>query len=128
VPPGYRESEGEILGVPAAFPSKSPVLDADLGRYLITNAENFRHAFKTPGLRNVALTAPYMHNGSMAKLEDVMDFYNAGGGRGLGLDVPGQTLPADSLGLTRREMDDIIVFLKALTDTAGFGAQAFHSK
>jgi cytochrome c peroxidase len=124
VPPAYRETEGEVLGVPVKFPAKVPVLDPDLGRYEIHNVENFRHAFKTPSLRNVELTGPYMHNGGMAKLEDVLDFYNAGGGQGLGLDVPNQTLPADSLGLSRRDMDDIIAFLKALTDTAGFGAQA----
>jgi cytochrome c peroxidase len=81
----------------------------------------FRRAFKTPTVRNAALSAPYMHNGGMETLEAVLDFYNAGGGAGLGLDVPNQTLPPDSLGLTRGEMDDIIAFMKSLTDTTAAG-------
>jgi len=74
---------------------------------------------KTPGLRNVAYTAPYMHNGVFSMLSEVMDFYNAGGGKGWGLDVPNQSLDADSLHLTKQEMQNIISFLNALSDTAG---------
>lgn len=80
--------------------------------------ELHRHAFKTPTLRNVALTAPYMHNGTYKTLEDVLDFYDGGGGEGIGVDLPNLTLPADSLHLTRREKRDLVAFLKALTDTA----------
>jgi cytochrome c peroxidase len=60
-----------------------------------------------------------MHNGSFETLEEVIDFYDAGGGLGLGLDVPYQTLPSDSLKLTDQEKEDIIHFLEALTDTTG---------
>jgi cytochrome c peroxidase len=126
IPPRYLETESEVLGVPHRFPvapGERLALDSDLGRLPIHFAAPFRKAFKTPTVRNVALTAPYMHNGSMATLEDVMDFYNAGGGEGLGLTVPNQTLPSDSLGLTRGEMDDIVAFMKALTDTTGYGGQ-----
>jgi cytochrome c peroxidase len=123
VPPRYLETESEVIGVPARFPAPVLVLDADRGRGLIHQNPIFQHAFKTPTVRNAELTGPYMHNGGFETLEAVLDFYNAGGGAGLGLDVPNQTLPADSLGLSRRDMDDIIAFLKALTDTAGFGAE-----
>ena len=50
-------------------------------------------AFKTPTLRNVGLTAPYMHNGAFGTLKEDVEFYNAGGGAGLGFNVPNQSLP-----------------------------------
>ena len=63
-----------------------------------------------------------MHNGVYQTLEEVMRFYHVGGGAGLGLDVPNQTLPSDSLDLTPRDIDDMIAFMQALTDTAGLTA------
>ena len=51
----------------------------DLGRYEVTEDPNDRWKFRTPPLRNVALTAPYMHDGSMQTLREVMEFYNKGG-------------------------------------------------
>jgi cytochrome c peroxidase len=77
------------------------------------------HAFKTPTLRNVELTAPYMHNGVFHTLDEVVDFYDGGGGHGLGIRLPHQTLPADSLHLTRDEKRAVIAFLRTLTDTVG---------
>ncbi|GAB3242593.1 cytochrome c peroxidase [Hymenobacter seoulensis] len=115
-PPTFQDSEAEVLGVPAHPTARQ--LDADLGRYELTKLEPLRHAFKTPTLRNVALTSPYMHNGQFATLEQVLDFYNEGGGAGLGLSVPNQTLPPDKLRLTRGELADLKAFLVALTDTA----------
>ena len=98
-------------------------LDNDPGRYtngiIMEKAPFYERSFKTPTLRNIELTGPYMHNGSFQTLEEVIDFYDAGGGIGVGLDVPYQTLPSDSLHLTDREKEDIIHFLKALTDTTG---------
>ena len=117
-PPQYVETESEVIGAPDRFPDDTLRLDGDLGRGTLRYNPIYQRAFKTPTVRNAAVTAPYMHNGGMATLEAVMDFYNAGGGKGLGLDVPHQTLPADSLGLTQRERDDVIAFLKSLTDTA----------
>jgi cytochrome c peroxidase len=79
-------------------------------------------AFKTPSLRNVALTGPYFHNGGQATLGQVVAFYNRGGDR---VDVPGgdstgipSNLDADiqRLGLTRAEQLDLITFLESLTD------------
>ena len=76
-----------------------------------------RHSFKTPTLRNIALTAPYMHNGVYTTLEEVIDFYNKGGGAGLGYELPNQTLSPDKLELTDNEKKDLVAFLHTLTDT-----------
>ena len=115
VPPTFQDSEAEVLGVPTGPHTKR--LDPDLGRYKLTKLAPLRHAFKTPTLRNVALTAPYMHNGQYRTLEEVIDFYNQGGGLGLGIPVENQTLPADKLNLTSRDVADLKAFLLALTDT-----------
>jgi cytochrome c peroxidase len=117
-PPLYQETESETLGVPAAD-GPYAVLDADLGRYKFTGLPLHRYSFRTPTVRNSALTAPYMHNGAFTTLDAVIDFYNDGGGAGRGIDIPTQTLPADKLGLTPAEKKDIIAFLHALTDTVG---------
>ena len=73
-------------------------------------------AFRIPPLRGVRDTAPYMHNGAFGSLEKVMEFYDKGGGAGLGLDIPDQTLPAAPLNLSDEEKSDIIAFLHSLTD------------
>jgi cytochrome c peroxidase len=123
VPPRYVESESEVLGVPATADTLHPVLDADPGRFLIDYSPVFRHAFKTPTVRNAALTGPYMHNGVFATLEEVLRFYNVGGGKGMGLEVEFQTLPGDSVGLSRGEIQDVIAFMHSLTDTSGIGGR-----
>jgi cytochrome c peroxidase len=117
LPPAYLESEPEVIGVPATRNVKPAVVDGDLGVYLVTRAPLHRHAFKTPTVRNVALTAPYMHNGVFRTLEEVVDFYDAGGGNGLGMRLPNQTLSPEPLHLTRREKSDLVAFMNALTDT-----------
>ena len=73
-------------------------------------------AFKTPTVRNVEKTGPYMHNGVYSTLDDVVEFYHKGGGVGIGIDLPFQSLPFDSLSLTGKEKKDIISFMKSLTD------------
>jgi cytochrome c peroxidase len=123
MPPIYVETEWEILGVPSLKKSGRPELDNDLGRASIINVDIFKHAFKTPTLRNIELTGPYMHNGVFRTLEEVIEFYDIGGGIGLGYDVPLQTLPSDSLHLTSNEKHELISFLKSLTDTAYLTAQ-----
>ena len=65
------------------------------------------------------LTAPYMHNGAFESLEQVIEFYNMGGGAGLGLEFPNQTLSSDSLQLTEQEKKSLVAFLNTLTDTIG---------
>ena len=116
VPPKYMESEFENLGVPKNASFENPVLDDDWGQYYPYEVEEKKHFFKTSTVRNVALTGPYMHNGVYATLEEVVEFYNVGGGQGMGLDVPNQTLPPDSLNLTEKESKSIIAFMKTLTD------------
>lgn len=116
VPPKYMETEFENLGIPKTDDFDHPELDGDVGQYFPYMVDEKRNFFKTSTVRNSELTAPYMHNGVYQNLEDVVRFYNVGGGRGLGLDVPNQTLPADSLGLTDNESKAIIAFLKTLTD------------
>ena len=126
VPPLYTESESEVLGVPENPYVKPLQLDKDEGRIAAKLKEGtpfYRYSFKTPTIRNVALTSPYMHNGAYKTLEDVMDFYNHGGGMGIGLEVPYQTLSADSLHLTKQELADVISFMQALTDTTNLTAR-----
>ena len=61
-----------------------------------------------------------MHNGSFKTLEDVLEFYNLGGGAGMGLDIENQTLSNAPLNLTKQEINDIIAFMESLTDTSSF--------
>ena len=84
--------------------------EPDLGRYVVTEQEGDRGAFKTPTLRNVAETAPYMHDGSMATLAEVLDFYDRGGQPNPWLDVK-----MEPLGLTDQEKEDLLAFLESLT-------------
>ncbi|MEG3658404.1 cytochrome c peroxidase [Arenibacter palladensis] len=125
VPPFYLESESEVLGITQGFDSIAPTLDTDLGRMgnglKMDNHSFLKNSFKTVTVRNIALTAPYMHNGSFATLEDVLAFYNLGGGAGLGLEVDNQTLPDAPLDLSQQEMEDIIAFMETLTDVSGYG-------
>ncbi len=118
VPPRYLESESEVLGVPSTPDLAHPRLDDDPGRAGVIPAEAWRHSFKTPTVRNAALTAPYMHNGVFATLDEVLEFYDRGGGAGLGLEVPNQTLPDNPLELTAPEKADLVAFMHALTDSA----------
>lgn len=87
------------------------IADADKGRADIAQDPSMTGAFKTPGLRNVALTAPYMHDGSEGSLEDVVRFYNRGGN-------PHKYRSAliKPLNLNDQEIMDLVAFLGALTD------------
>jgi cytochrome c peroxidase len=122
MPPTYLESEPEVIGVPASPVTKGAVVDGDLGVFGVDHAPLHRHAFKTPSVRNVALTAPYMHNGVFRTLDEVVDFYNRGGGNGLGMKLPNQTLSPDRLGLSAVEKRDLVNFLRALTDSSSMVA------
>lgn len=119
VPPMYQKAEVEVLGVPARAATRNATIDADVGRFRLTRAEPHRYAFRTPSIRNVALTAPYMHNGAYRTLEDVVDFYDRGGGAGIGIALDNQTLPPDPLKLTPQEKRALVAFMRALTDTTG---------
>lgn len=122
VPPFFNENESEVLGITTKPVSQLPVeLDADLGRGNSPVKKEkswiYDYSFKTVTVRNIALTKPYFHNGAFNTLEEVMDFYNEGGGEGLGLKMKNQTLPPDKLELTKTEIQQVIAFLNALTDT-----------
>jgi len=84
--------------------------DNDLGRYGVLEIDVLKHAFKTPGLRNIVERAPYMHNGGMATLADVIDHYDNGF-------VKRETLSTEmqELGLTTQEKQDLIAFLETLS-------------
>lgn len=82
----------------------------DLGRYGVTGRDEDRGAFKTPTLRNVIETGPYMHDGSVGTLEQVIDFYNRGGEANRWLDPKMRRL-----GLSDAEKQDLLAFLRALT-------------
>ncbi len=127
VPPFYLESESEVLGITQGFDSISPKLDTDLGRMgnglKLDNRPFLKNSFKTVTVRNVAFTAPYMHNGLFATLDDVLAFYNLGGGAGMGLKVENQTLPETPLNLTQQEMEDIIAFMETLSDVPEYGGR-----
>lgn len=116
-PPRYYYNETEVIGVPDKNTKKNARLDEDEGRFLATGLPIHKFAFKTTTLRNISLTAPYMHNGVYKTLEEVLAFYNNGGGKGLSIAPSNQTLPFDKLNLSRVEQQDIIAFLKTLTDT-----------
>ena len=82
----------------------------DLGRYYVTRKDSDKGAFKTPTLRNVALSAPYMHDGSLKTLKDVVDFYAGGGNSNPYLDKEIRAIK-----LSGSERADLVDFLKSLT-------------
>ncbi|MBT1711401.1 hypothetical protein KK062_24375 [Fulvivirgaceae bacterium PWU5] len=126
-PPEYRKNESEILGVLQDPAARRKALDPDNGRRdnQVFSEESwiFGKSFKTTTVRNVALTAPYFHNGAYKTLEEVIDFYNNGGGAGHGLEVKNQTLAPDSLHLSVSEKAALVVFLRSLTDPGVYGPQ-----
>lgn len=87
------------------------VRSEDPGRIQVDPSSGLTGAFKTPGLRNVALTAPYMHDGSLATLEEVVRFYNRGGDH-----QEHRSKLIESLNLSEAEMRDLVEFLNALTE------------
>jgi cytochrome c peroxidase len=116
VPPWYNNSESEVIGVPQSIEWSHAKIDKDLGRYILNQLEPLRYSFKTPTIRNNEKTAPYMHNGVYKTLDEVIRFYELGGGNGIGMNLEYQTLPFDNLSLTAQEKIDLINFLKTLTD------------
>jgi cytochrome c peroxidase len=102
--PNFSDSNFHNLGI--GMKAANP----DVGRYAETKLAKDYGAFKTPTLRSIALTAPYLHDGQTKTLEEVVEIYDRGGEPNAHLDplmVP--------LNLTRREKADLVEFLKALT-------------
>ena len=118
VKPPYIGSEFEVIGVPAD--NAYTKLSEDKGRYIINPAMETMNAFRTGTVRNAARTAPYMHNGVFKTMNQVIDFYDAGGGIGHGLLVENQTLSADSLHLSSLEKQQLIAFINSLTEEVNF--------
>ena len=94
---------------------------SDSGRFRVTGIETDRAKFKVPSLRNVELTAPYMHDGSKQTLELVVQHYNLGG-----FTHPNKSQFVKPLGLTQEEKDDLVAFLKSLTDAVFAGNSEFR--
>jgi len=113
-PPLFTNDETEVTGVP-----NSPGLRFDEGAGGVTHEPNLRGAFKTPTLRNIALTAPYMHAGQFATLSEAVTFYNDRAGHAA---PPGEDLKIDWRMILRRpvlsqsQIADVVAFLGSLTD------------
>jgi cytochrome c peroxidase len=94
-------------GVPEAVYRSA---DRDLGLYYTTKRDEDRDRFRTPSLRELKYTPPYMHNGVFFTLEEVIDFYDQGGG-----DLPGKSPLLGRLGLSAQEKKDLVAFLLSLS-------------
>ena len=92
------------------FDKASEAPQNDVGRFEITENPKDSWSYKTPSIRNVALTAPYMHDGSLLTLEDVVDFYNRGGE-----DNPFKDKLLKPLELSNDDKQSLVAFMKALT-------------
>jgi cytochrome c peroxidase len=103
--PNFTDNQFHNLGVPQVGPMKE-----DLGRYYVTKVEKDKGAFKTPTLRSITETAPYMHDGVFKTLGEVLDFLNKGGGAN-----PNLSPLMKAVNLTLEEKTDLLAFLKALT-------------
>ena len=103
--PNFTDNQFHNLGVP-----QEGLLKEDLGRYNVTRRDRDKGAFKTPTLRSVTETAPYMHDGVFKTLEDVIEFKDKGGQPN-----PHLSPLMKPLGLAPGEKADLVVFMKALT-------------
>ena len=102
--PNFTDNQFHNLGVPQVGPMKE-----DLGRFAVSRAEKDRGAFKTPTLRSITETAPYMHDGAFKTLEEAVEFMDQGGGSN-----PNLSPLVKPLNLTAEEKSDLVAFLKAL--------------
>jgi cytochrome c peroxidase len=106
--PLFTDNRWHVLGVPQAGPKA-----VDPGRFDVTQDERDRGAFKTPTLRNVELSAPYMHDGVFGTLEEVVAFYAGGGGA-----APNRSPLIKPLALSPKQQAALVAFLRSLTDTS----------
>lgn len=109
--PTLANPDFKVIGVPDL-----PGQKEDRGRAEAGGGPAYERAFKVPTLRNVALTAPYMHNGKFKTLADVLAFYAKGGGKGEGLELANLDDKIRVFSLSTAEQEDLIAFLNALTD------------
>lgn len=114
-PPLFTNFQMARIGAPDTLTEK------DMGQYNWTKKAGQERVFRIPSLRNIALTAPYMHSGVFPSLAEVIDFYNQGGGRyDEKYNKPAVHWHIGRMGLSRRERDELIAFLGTLTDTSGW--------
>jgi cytochrome c peroxidase len=99
----------------------------DRGRGGVTGRNEDVAKFKVPSLRNIALTAPYMHDGRFKTLEEVLDFYSEGVHAGINTDSKMGMAYKGGVHLTKEEKKQIIIFLKTLTDSAFITEPAFSN-
>jgi len=109
--PTLANPDFKVIGVPDL-----PGQTVDRGRAEAGGGPAYERAFKVPTLRNVAVTAPYMHNGKFQTLADVLAFYAKGGGKGEGLELANLDDKIRVFSLSTAEQQDLIAFLNALTD------------
>lgn len=112
--PMFSDFNFHVVGAKQLGPGFQETPHEDFGRWNVTRLDNDRYRFRTPSLRNVARTAPYMHSGGYATLRAVVEFFNRGGGDHP--HVARERLDVTPLGLTRTEIDALVAFLEALTD------------
>lgn len=105
---GFNFSDGRFHNLGVGWNEKSQAF-ADVGRAAVSHLPRDRGAFKTPGLRDVSKHAPYMHDGSLATLRDVVEFYNRGG-----IANPTRSARLVPLKLTPEEIDAVVAFLHTL--------------
>ncbi len=115
-PPFYSDNEFEVIGTPST--KQNNKLANDSGRYKISKNPIHLSAYKTPGIRNISKTAPYMHNGVYTTIDEIIDFYKKGGGKGFGITISNQTLPFDSLQLSLTEVSQLKKFILSLNDSS----------
>lgn len=113
IPPHFHDGVLSSIGTTTSADKDAP-LDDDPGFAAVVRREDGFGMFKTPGLRNVERTAPYMHNGAFKTLEEVVEFYNDGGGRGRGKNAFAQDAKVAKLDLSEQQKKDLVAFLKAL--------------
>jgi cytochrome c peroxidase len=125
LPPFYDITDHHSIGVPVKDTMEKFKIDPDEGLYKLTGNTFTKFSFKTPTVRNSALTAPYMHNGVYKTLEQVIEFYDHAGGNKFRKDfkpdmtgLPFLTLIPIELKLTETEKKDLVAFIHALDDTS----------
>jgi cytochrome c peroxidase len=100
----------------------------DLGRMAVTGDAADHGKFKTPSLRNISATAPYMHDGRFATLEEVVEHYSSGVARTATLDPNLAKHPEAGIQLTTQEKTDLVAFLKTLTDETFINAKNANTR
>jgi cytochrome c peroxidase len=124
LPPFYEITDHHSIGVPLKDTMEIFKIDPDAGLFKVTGNAFNKFSFKTPTVRNSALTAPYMHNGVYKTLEQVIEFYDHAGGNKFRKEfkpdmagLPFLTLIPTELKLTETEKKDLVSFIHALNDT-----------